>query len=131
LDCTDPVNPVIMTKANSQFGGNTNGYVHDSRIWKDSLYACNIYTGYVTLYAETHQWHPEILYFLSVHSLQIRIRSHIICAFTWDGKYLFTTDETDSPNGKLKVWNIQDKSNITFVTTLASNRNYYSNCSQR
>jgi hypothetical protein len=38
------------------------------------------------------------------------------CALTTDRKYIFTTDETSNPPGKLKVWNIQNLSNITFVT---------------
>jgi hypothetical protein len=30
--------------------------------------------------------------------------------------FILTTDETSSPNGKLKVWNISNLSNVTFVT---------------
>lgn len=117
LDCSDPLNPTIMTKANNQFGGNTNGYVHDSRVWKDSLYVCNIYTGYITLFAGNAAMAPgdTLIPFRSFQTNPNPFTHNV--AFTYDGKYLFSTDETDSPNGKLKVWNIQDKTNITYVTT--------------
>ncbi len=117
LDCTDPVNPVILTKANNQFGGNTNGYVHDSRVWKDTLYACNIYTGYVTLYDGRSMpvAGDTLIPFKSFQTVPNPFTHNL--AFTQDGKYIFTTDETSSPNGKLKGWNIQDKTNITNVST--------------
>lgn len=117
LDCADPVNPVVISKANNQFGGNTNGYVHDCRVWKDTLYACNIYTGYVTLYdGRSMPVAGDTLIPFKSFQTNPNPFTHN-CAFTTDGKYLFTTDETSSPNGKLKVWNIQDKNNITNVTT--------------
>jgi len=113
LNCSDPVNPTIIVKADAAFGGNTDGYVHDSRVWKDSLYVCNIYTGYVTLYNGTSG--TSLVPFRSFQTNPNPFTHN--CAFTYDGKFLFTTDETDSPNGKLKAWNIQDKSNITNVST--------------
>ncbi len=117
LDCTDPLNPVIISKANAQIGGNTNGYVHDTRIWKDTLYGCNIYTGYVTLYdgRSTPIIGDTLLPFKSFQTNPNPFTHN--CAFTIDGKYLYSTDETSSPNGKLKIWNIQDKTNITYVAT--------------
>jgi len=117
LDCTDPVNPVVIAKANNQFGGNTNGYVHDSRVWKDTLYACNIYTGYVTLYDGRSMPIPgdTLIPFRSFQTNPNPFTHNL--AFTYDGKYIYTTDETSSPNGKLKGWNIQDKSNITNTGT--------------
>ncbi len=39
------------------------------------------------------------------------------CAFTTNRKYIFTTDETSSPPGKLKVWNVQDIMNPVFITS--------------
>ena len=38
------------------------------------------------------------------------------CAITANRKYIYTTDETSSPNGKLKVWDITSLSNVLFVT---------------
>jgi len=117
LDCADPVNPVIIAKANNQFGGNTNGYVHDSRVWKDTLYACNIYTGYVTIYDGRSMpiAGDTLIPFRSFQTTPNPFTHNL--AFTQDGRYIYTTDETSSPNGKLKGWNIQDKSNITSVGT--------------
>jgi hypothetical protein len=34
-----------------------------------------------------------------------------------DRRYIFTTDETSSPNGKLKLWNKSNLANVTLVTT--------------
>jgi choice-of-anchor B domain-containing protein len=117
LDCTDPVNPVILTKANNAFGGNTNGYVHDCRVWKDTLWACNINTGYVTIYDGRSTAIPgdTLIPFKSFQTVPNPFTHNL--AFTQDGKYIYTTDETSSPNGKLKGWNIQDKTNITNIGT--------------
>lgn len=117
LDCTDPVNPTILAKANNQFGGNTNGYVHDCRVWKDTLYTANIYQGWVTLFdgRSTPIVADTLIPFRAFQTNPNPFTHNV--AFTIDGKYLFSTDETSSPNGKLKVWNIQDKTNITYVST--------------
>jgi len=117
LDCTDPINPVVISKANNQFGGNTNGYVHDSRVWKDTLWACNIYTGYVTLFDGRSMpvAGDTLIPFKSFQTVPNPFTHNL--AFTYDGKYIYTTDETSAPNGKLKGWNIQDKTNITNTGT--------------
>jgi len=117
LNCADPLNPTILTKANNQFGGNTNGYVHDCRVWKDTLWAANIYTGYVTLYngRSTPVAGDTLIPFKSFQTVPNPFTHNV--AFTTNGNFLFTTDETSSPNGKLKVWNIQDKQNITYLST--------------
>jgi choice-of-anchor B domain-containing protein len=117
LDCADPLNPVVIAKADNQFGGNTNGYVHDCRVWKDTLYACNIYSGYITLYdgRSTSIAGDTLIPFKAFQTVPNPLPHNL--AFTEDGKYIFTTDETHAPNGKLKVWDIQDKTNIVSVGT--------------
>jgi choice-of-anchor B domain-containing protein len=117
LDCTDPLNPTILTKANNQFGGNTDGYVHDCRVWKDTLYTANIYQGWITIFdgRSTPVVADTLIPFRAFQTNPNPFTHNV--AFTYDGKYLFSTDETSSPNGKLKVWNIQDKTNISNVTT--------------
>jgi hypothetical protein len=38
------------------------------------------------------------------------------CAITTNRRYILTTDETSSPNGKLKVWDISSLSNVQYIT---------------
>ena len=113
IDCLDPVNPVVRGKASSTIGGNTNGYIHDCRIVNDTLYACNIYQGYVTAYDIRNK--DSIKAFKSWQTNPNPLTHN--CAFTTNRKYIFTTDETNSPNGKLKIWNVQDIMNPVFVTS--------------
>jgi hypothetical protein len=39
------------------------------------------------------------------------------CALMLGRTFVLTTDETSTPNGKLKIWNISNLSNVTLVTT--------------
>ncbi len=113
VDCINPENPVLRGKGFAAIGGNTNGYVHDCRVIDDTLYACNIYTGYVTEYDIRNK--DSLKAFKSWQTTPNPFTHN--CAMSIDKKYLFTTDETTSPNGKLKVWNIQDRLNPVFVTS--------------
>ncbi len=106
LDVLDPENPVKM-------GQWTTLYVHDCRILNDTIWACNIYTGQTSIisavnkssldFVRTWQSYPQST--VSTHN----------CAFSLDRKYLYTTNELTSPNGKLNIWNIEDLNNITFI----------------
>jgi len=90
-------------------------YVHDSRIVNDTIYACNIYNPPGTI---------SIINASDIDNL-ITINSWVNnpdpaphnCAITQDHHYLFTTDETTIPSGRLKVWNIQDINNVILETT--------------
>lgn len=103
----DPETPVLRGKWTSK-------YVHDSRLWNDTIWASNIYTGQTTIIdarnknslttIRTWQSYPQQA--ISTHN----------CAITDDRRFILTTNEVDFPAGKLNVYNIQDLNNITFVT---------------
>jgi choice-of-anchor B domain-containing protein len=89
-------------------------YVHDCRVLNDTIWACNIYDPPGTI---------SVISAMNKSSLQT-VTTWVNspnpfphnCAITVDRKYIFTTDETSTPNGKLKVWDITNLSNIQFVT---------------
>ncbi len=89
-------------------------YVHDCRVRNDTIWACNIYNppGTITVISAANK-----------NSLQT-VASWVNnpnpfphnCAVTDDRRYILTTDETSVPNGKLKVWDISNLSNVQYVT---------------
>ncbi|HMQ68512.1 MAG TPA: choice-of-anchor B family protein [Ignavibacteria bacterium] len=106
LDVSDPENPVKQ-------GQWTTLYVHDCRILNDTIWASNIYTGETSIIDATNKnslgivrtWRSYPTSEVSTHNSD----------FSADRKYLYTTNEISSPNGKLNVWNIEDLNNITFI----------------
>jgi len=108
LDITNPTAPVKR-------GTWSNFYVHDSRILNDTIYACNIYDppGTLSVINAANKDNP------------VTIASWVNnpnpfphnCAIPNDRRFIYTTDETSSPNGKLKVWNKSDLNNVTLVTS--------------
>ena len=108
IDVTNPENPVKR-------GAWSDEYVHDSRVIDDTIYACNIYDppGTISVISAVNK---DALTNVASWVNNPNPFPHNI-ALTTDKKYAFTTDETSSPNGKLKVWNIQDLQNVTYVTS--------------
>src|SRR4030095_7009140 len=106
LDMANPVAPLRRGTWN-------NLYVHDCRVVNDTIYAANINTGRITIINAVNKDNlQEITFFQTAP----HYTTHN-CALTRDRRYIFTTDETASPTpGTLKVYNIQNLSNITFVT---------------
>jgi choice-of-anchor B domain-containing protein len=106
LDLADPVNPVLRGKWNTR-------YVHDCRVLRDTIFAMNINDGNVTVIdarnkdslKTINQW------------LNLPNPSPHNNALTKDRNYLLSTDEVGALPRLLKVWNIQDLSNVTQVTT--------------
>ncbi len=102
----DPETPVLRGKW-------TSIYVHDSRIWNDTIWASNIYTGQTSIINATNKdnlttvrtWQSFPQQTISTHN----------CAITGDRKYLLTTNEIDNPVGTMYIYNIQDLNNITYV----------------
>jgi hypothetical protein len=90
-------------------------YVHDCRVLNDTIWACNIYDPPGTI---------SVISAMNKNSLQT-VTSWVNnpnpfphnCAITNDRRYIFTTDETSSPNGKLKVWDISTLSNVQYITS--------------
>jgi choice-of-anchor B domain-containing protein len=103
----DPENPVLRGKWTSL-------YVHDCRIWNDTIWAANIYTGQTSIINATNK--DNLTTVRTWQSFpQTTISTHN-CAITNDRRYLLTTNEIDNPVGKLFVYDIGDINNIVFVT---------------
>jgi choice-of-anchor B domain-containing protein len=105
---TNPENPTVR-------GGWGNEYIHDCRVRNDTMYACNIYDPPGTI---------SVINVANKDNLQT-ITSWVNspnpfphnCALLPGRTYILTTDETSTPNGKLKVWNISNLSNVTLAHT--------------
>jgi choice-of-anchor B domain-containing protein len=89
-------------------------YVHDCRVLNDTIWGCNIYNppGSISVIDATNKDNLQTVTSWVNNPSPFPHN----CAITKDRRYIFTTDETSSPAGKLKVWNIENLSNITFVT---------------
>ncbi len=106
VDVNDPENPVKM-------GQWTTEYVHDCRILNDTIWAANIYTGKITIINALNK--NSLVTIRNWQSYPQAVVSTHNCAITGNRKYILTTNEVSSPNGKLNVWDIQDLNNITFI----------------
>lgn len=111
----DISNPTTLVKRGSWNGE----YVHDSRILRDTIWAANIYdasnggTGSIYIINATNKDNPVLINSWvnnptpGPHNL----------AITGDRKYALVTDEIPTPSPRvLKIWNIQNLNNVTFVT---------------
>lgn len=105
VDITNPTNPVKR-------GGYNNDYVHDSRILNDTIWAANIYDEKLTVISATNKDNPT---FVKSWSNLPGSGPHN-CAITPDRKHILVTDEIGTAPFRLKIWNIQDLNNITYVT---------------
>ncbi len=108
LDITNPTAPVKR-------GSWSNFYVHDSRILNDTIYACNIYDPPGTI-SVINAANKDNLTTIASWVNNPNPFPHN-CAIPTDRRFIYTTDETSSPNGKLKVWNKSNLNNVTLVTT--------------
>jgi len=106
LDLIDPVNPVLRGKWNTR-------YVHDSRILRDTIFAMNIYDGHVTVIDARNKDSLKTI----TQWINLPNPSPHNNALTKDRKYMYSTDEVGALPRLLKVWNIQDLSNVTQVNT--------------
>jgi len=115
LDLTiNPENPVHVASWNDL-------YVHDSRIINDTIWTCNIQDNKVSIIDATNTD--------SLRNIRNWVNNpppnnpHNI-AITGDGNYALVTDEViDTANpGKLKIWDVSDFDNITYVTSFIPNQ---------
>lgn len=106
LDVIDPENPVKM-------GQWTTLYVHDCRILNDTIWASNIYTGQTSIINATNKATLQFVRTFQSYP-QSTVSTHN-SAFSRNQRYLYTTNEITSPNGKLNVWDRQDINNITYI----------------
>jgi len=113
IDLTqDPENPTAR-------GGWGTQYVHDCRVRFDTIWACNIYpqgqggTGSIYVINAGNKDAP-----VTVNSWVNNPNPFPHnCALMPGRTYCLTTDETDVPPGKLKVWNVSNLSNVTLVAS--------------
>ncbi len=109
LDITNPVAPVKRGSWSQQ-------YVHDARIIDDTIYACNIYNspqGTASIYVINAGNKDNLTNVTSWVNGQNPFPHN--CALTTDKRYIYTTDETSSPNGRLKIWDRSNLNNVIFV----------------
>lgn len=106
LDITNPVSPVKR-------GLWSTYYVHDCRVINDTMYSSNIFSGHISVINVANKDNP------------VTINSWVNnpnpfphnTALAENHRYIYTTDETSSPAGVLKVWDKQNLNNVTLVTT--------------
>lgn len=104
IDVIDPENPVKLGQWSTL-------YVHDCRVLNDTIWACNISNQKVSVINATNKNNLQEV----TNWNNLPNPSPHNCAITDSRKYILVTDENQTP-GKLKVWDIQDLTNITYVT---------------
>jgi choice-of-anchor B domain-containing protein len=108
VDLADPINPV-------QRGQYSTRYVHDSYIRNDTIYAAAMFSNRYDIINAANKNSPQLI--TSFTNLPNFSLTHN-CQITDDRRYLFTTDESQTPPGTVKVWNIQNLSNVQYVTSI-------------
>lgn len=106
IDVIDPVAPVKLGQWATE-------YVHDCRVKDDTIWAANIYSGKISIINATNKNNLEFVRSFQEYP-QNTVSAHN-CDFSPEGKYLYATNEISSPVGKLSIWDITDRANITFV----------------
>ncbi|MDQ3194701.1 MAG: choice-of-anchor B family protein, partial [Bacteroidota bacterium] len=103
----NPEAPVLRGKWNEL-------YVHDCRIVNDTIWACNVYDGKVTIIDARNKDSLRTIRNW-VNYPQPNLIHNI--ALTNDRRYALVTDEEGFPTpGRLRVWNVSDLNSITYVT---------------
>ncbi|MFZ1321786.1 MAG: choice-of-anchor B family protein, partial [Ignavibacteria bacterium] len=106
IDVTNPTSPVKLGEWSSE-------YVHDCRILNDTIWASNIYSGRISIINATNKSSLQFVRNFQAYPTQ-EVSAHN-AAFTTDRKYIYSTNEISSPNGRLFIYNIEDINNITYV----------------
>ncbi|HMS34577.1 MAG TPA: choice-of-anchor B family protein [Ignavibacteria bacterium] len=101
----DPETPVKR-------GAYNNDYIHDCRIVNDTIYSANVYIGKVSIINAVNK---NSLNLVTSFTNLPGAGPHNT-ALTSDRKYLLVTDEIGTAPYRLKIWNIEDLGNITFVS---------------
>ncbi len=91
----------------------TTRYVHDCRVKNDTIFACNIWTGEVTVINAANKDNPVQINFWfnnpngGPHN----------CALTPNRQFCLVADEINGNPRLLKIWNIQNLNNVIQVST--------------
>ena len=91
-------------------GAFNNEYVHDCRVFNDTIYAANIYSGKVSVINAVNKNSMNLVTQFS----NLPGAGPHNTAVTADRKHLLVTDEIGTAPYRLKIWNIEDLGNITF-----------------
>jgi choice-of-anchor B domain-containing protein len=94
-------------------GSYNTDYIHDCRVFNDTIYAANIYSAKVTVISASNK--DNLTRVTSFSNLPGSGPHNT--ALTPDRKYILVTDEIGVAPFKLKIWNIEDLGNITFVSS--------------
>lgn len=105
MDLTDPENPIKRGSYNTL-------YVHDCRVFNDTIYAANINDGKVSIINAANKSSLNLV----TSFTNLAGSGPHNTAVTDDRKYLLVTDEIGTAPYRLKIWNIQDLTNITYIT---------------
>lgn len=106
LDVTNPELPVKRGQWEEE-------YVHDCRVVDDTIWTADIFDDNIGVINAADKDNLQLI------TTWINLPNPFPhnCAIPGDRRYIYTTDETSSPPGVLKVWNKQDLQNVTLVTT--------------
>jgi choice-of-anchor B domain-containing protein len=88
-------------------------YVHDCRVRNDTIWAANIDDGKISVINAANKNNPVTI---TNWTNGPNPFPHNV-ALTPGRNFIFTTDETLTPPGRLKVWNIQNLSDVLLVNT--------------
>lgn len=107
VDVTIPTSPVKL-------GQWTTEYVHDCRVLNDTIWTANVYSGRMSIINAANKNSPQYVRNWQAYQ-SVAISTHN-AAITDDRKHILTTNEVQSPAGKLYVFDISDLDNITKIT---------------
>lgn len=100
----DPENPVKR-------GGYNASYIHDCRVVNDTIYAANIYESKVSIINATNKNSLSLI----TSFINLPNSGPHNTAISPDGDYIFVTDEIGNSPRMMKIWDISDFGNITYV----------------
>jgi len=106
IDLTHPEVPVKL-------GQWTTEYVHDCRVLNDTIWAANVYSGRMSIINASNK--SSLQFVRNWQAYQSQVVSTHNAAITDDRSHILTTNEIQSPAGKLYSYNISDLGNITRV----------------
>lgn len=111
VDITNPISPVKRGSWNGE-------YIHDCRVLRDTIWGANIYdasnggTGSIYVISAVNK---DNLTLINSWVNNPTPGPHNI-AITGDRRFALVTDEIPTPSPRvLKIWNIENLSNVTFV----------------
>lgn len=102
----DPENPVKR-------GGFNASYIHDCRVVNDTIYAANIYDSKVSIINAVNKNSLSLI----TSFINLPNSGPHNTALSPDGNFLFVTDEIGNTPRLMKIWNVSDFGNITFVSS--------------